>query len=131
MVMRLLPMARIKAPSAPMAPPSVGVATPRKIVPSTRKIKISGGISTKVTCSASLESRPILLKWLSSASTSPVMDASVRVRMTISSPADGMLRSSQRVSKVSCTWAQPQPTAAQMSTSTSSDLWPELPLGSR
>ena len=42
----------ISAPSAPMAPPSVGVATPRKMVPSTRKISSSGGISTKVTRSA-------------------------------------------------------------------------------
>ena len=31
-------------PTAPMAPPSVGVAMPRKIVPSTRKISASGGI---------------------------------------------------------------------------------------
>ncbi len=32
------------APEAPIAPPSVGVATPRKMVPSTRKISTSGGI---------------------------------------------------------------------------------------
>ena len=38
------------APDAPMAPPSVGVATPMKIVPSTRKIRNSGGTITKVTC---------------------------------------------------------------------------------
>src|SRR5258708_32809861 len=31
------------APDAPMAPPSVGVAQPRKIVPRTRKINASGG----------------------------------------------------------------------------------------
>src|SRR5260221_2336310 len=37
------------APLAPMAPPSVGVATPRKMVPSTRKMSASGGISTKST----------------------------------------------------------------------------------
>jgi hypothetical protein len=35
-----------------MAPPSVGVATPMKIVPSTRKMRRSGGTITKVTCSA-------------------------------------------------------------------------------
>jgi hypothetical protein len=34
------------APVAPMAPPSVGVAMPRKMVPSTRKISASGGTST-------------------------------------------------------------------------------------
>ena len=47
------------APSAPMAPPSVGVATPMKMVPSTRKISPSGGISTKVTRSAMRDSRPM------------------------------------------------------------------------
>ena len=45
------------APTAPIAPPSVGVAMPRKIVPSTRKISASGGISTKVTRSAMRDSR--------------------------------------------------------------------------
>ncbi|MNT43536.1 hypothetical protein D3C72_1800140 [compost metagenome] len=51
--------AMMPAPSAPMAPPSVGVATPRKMVPSTRKISSSGGISTKVTRSATRESKPM------------------------------------------------------------------------
>ena len=45
--------AMTSAPVAPIAPPSVGVAMPRKIVPSTRKISASGGISTITTCSAS------------------------------------------------------------------------------
>ena len=40
------------APVAPMAPPSVGVATPMKMVPSTRKIRNSGGTITNVTCCA-------------------------------------------------------------------------------
>ena len=35
-----------------MAPPSVGVATPMKIVPSTRKMRNSGGTITKVVCCA-------------------------------------------------------------------------------
>ncbi len=35
-----------------MAPPSVGVARPMKIVPSTRKISSSGGTITKVVCVA-------------------------------------------------------------------------------
>ncbi len=47
--------AMISAPTAPMAPPSVGVAMPRKMVPSTRKISASGGISTMITCCASLD----------------------------------------------------------------------------
>ena len=50
--------AMTSAPDAPMAPPSVGVATPRKIVPSTRKMSASGGISTNVTRSAICESSP-------------------------------------------------------------------------
>ncbi|MNR39589.1 hypothetical protein D3C85_1578100 [compost metagenome] len=42
-------IARMMAPTAPMAPPSVGVAMPRKMVPSTRKISSSGGIITSTT----------------------------------------------------------------------------------
>ena len=41
---------RISAPIAPIAPPSVGVAMPRKIVPSTRKTSARGGIITMMTC---------------------------------------------------------------------------------
>ena len=52
--------AMISAPVAPIAPPSVGVATPRKIVPSTRKISASGGISTNTTRSAIFDSSPNL-----------------------------------------------------------------------
>src|SRR3546814_2369532 len=40
-------MAMIKAPTAPMAPPSVGVATPMKMVPSTRKIRKLGSASCR------------------------------------------------------------------------------------
>src|SRR5665213_481727 len=50
--------AMISAPVAPIAPPSVGVATPRKMVPSTRKISASGGIITNVTRSAIFDKRP-------------------------------------------------------------------------
>ena len=46
---RRLAIAMIIAPVAPIAPPSVGVARPMKIVPSTRKISPSGGISTMMT----------------------------------------------------------------------------------
>ena len=130
MLIRRLPMARISAPSAPMAPPSVGVATPRKMVPKTRKIRISGGISTKVTCSASLESKPSLEPRLMMARASPVSEARVSDMMTISSPGDAVARSSQPVIRPSCTCAQLNPTAAQSSTSTSSERWPERPLSS-
>ena len=46
-----------------MAPPSVGVATPMKIVPSTRKIRNSGGTMTKVTCWARCDRKrsPVIL----------------------------------------------------------------------
>ena len=53
---RLRANAMISAPVAPIAPPSVGVATPRKIVPSTRKMSASTGISTNTTRSASFDS---------------------------------------------------------------------------
>jgi hypothetical protein len=44
---------------APIAPPSVGVAIPRKIVPSTRKISSSGGSRLVITRSASLPPRSV------------------------------------------------------------------------
>ncbi len=52
---RLRPRARISAPVAPMAPPSVGVAMPRKMVPRTRKMSSSGGTSAVSTRSSSLK----------------------------------------------------------------------------
>ena len=55
-----------RAPTEPIAPPSVGVAMPRKIVPSTRKIRASGGINTNVTRSAMRDSSPSLVSLLTS-----------------------------------------------------------------
>jgi len=78
--------AMISAPTAPMAPPSVGVAIPRKMVPSTRNIKINGGMSTKVTRSASRDSKPSRATRLTIASTSAVKDAIATEKMTTSSP---------------------------------------------
>src|SRR5437868_13240031 len=49
---RRLAAPRMIAPAAPIAPPSVGVARPIKIVPSTRKIRNSGGTITNVVCCA-------------------------------------------------------------------------------
>lgn len=63
---RPLAAAIMSAPTAPMAPPSVGVAMPRKIVPSTRKISASGGMSTMMTCWAS---RDIALSFIPLSST--------------------------------------------------------------
>ena len=102
MLKRPLPLASIKAPTAPMAPPSVGVAIPRKMVPSTRKIRISGGISTNVTCSARRDNNAIFVTRLKMASTSPVIEASVIDMMMISSLAEGMGRSSHCVIRPSC-----------------------------
>ena len=42
---RLFMAANTKAPTAPIAPPSVGVAKPIKIVPNTKKIKANEGIT--------------------------------------------------------------------------------------
>ena len=54
---RLRATAISSAPAAPMAPPSVGVATPRKMVPRTKKISASGGTNTNVTFSAMADNR--------------------------------------------------------------------------
>ena len=51
----------------PWRRPRSGVAMPRKIVPSTRKISASGGISTKITCSARRDSRRRPRSWLTTA----------------------------------------------------------------
>ena len=73
------------APVAPIAPPSVGVATPRKMVPSTRKISASGGISTKVTRSAMRDSRPSLKTWFDDRGEERDADADARSTTTSSS----------------------------------------------
>ncbi len=70
------------APVAPIAPPSVGVAMPRKIVPSTRKISASGGISTKVTFCAMPESRLSFSTRLTTASTNAT-PMPISMQMTI------------------------------------------------
>ena len=96
----------ISAPSAPIAPPSVGVAMPRKMVPSTRKISTSGGISTKVTCSVRRDSRPILKNLLTSASASASSEATVIDRMKISSPGAGSSRPTSGLITLWCTCDQ-------------------------
>ena len=121
MPMRLLETAMISAPNAPMAPPSVGVATPRKMVPRTRKIRISGGISTKVTCCAKRESRPSPVNLLIRASVRASKDATVMDMMTISSPWAAVLRPVHDFMSSSCIWAQAQPAAVHSATRTISD----------
>ncbi len=84
--LRRLAHASSMAPIAPMAPPSVGVATPMKIVPSTRKISSSGGTMTNTTCSASADRRrgPLarLTAQLMAAATMARATASAIVKMT-------------------------------------------------
>ena len=70
-----------------MAPPSVGVATPMKIVPSTRKISASGGTMTKMTCSASTDNSPIRSSLLRTAKEKASVMATDMVRTTKSAPA--------------------------------------------
>ncbi|CPM75535.1 Uncharacterised protein [Bordetella pertussis] len=63
----------------------MGVATPMKIVPSTRKIRNSGGIITKVTRSASAESIFRRNTLLAIAITNAVSPHSSRLTTTCSS----------------------------------------------
>ena len=81
----------ISAPVAPIAPPSVGVATPRKIVPSTRKISASGGISTNVTRSAICDSRPSFSSLLMTAAKNATpMPTAIAMTMRSSVAASGL-----------------------------------------
>ena len=84
-----------KAPIAPMAPPSVGVAMPKKIVPKTKKIKTNGGISTKVTRSVKRESKPARVYLLMSAKPKATNAPMVVDRMNTSSLAAGPSRPTQ------------------------------------
>jgi len=77
--------ARISAPNAPMAPPSVGVAQPRKMVPSTRNISTSGGIKAKVTRSVRRENKPSFKRLLINAKVKATKEPTDIDRMNISS----------------------------------------------
>ena len=83
----------ISAPVAPIAPPSVGVATPRKIVPSTRKISASGGISTNTTRSAIFDSRPNLNTRFSTAAKKATPVPTLVAMTSVSSSARSAIRS--------------------------------------
>ena len=88
--------ASAKAPSAPIAPPCVGVASPMKIVPSTRKIKNNGGTITNVTRSANRDSNlcPSIGSSirLAKATGNAAPTVSAIVRTTRSGPASPLLR---------------------------------------
>ncbi len=85
--------AMIMAPVAPRAPPSVGVATPMKMVPRTRKISTSGGSRTKTTRSDSLDSRCRCKRLLSVATRKATNEATVTERVITSSEGDAPVRS--------------------------------------
>ena len=118
---RLRASAMASAPVAPMAPPSVGVATPMKMVPSTRKISASGGIRTKVTFSAMVDSRPRPVMRLITAATNAVAMPTIML-MTISSSVG-----------LSAGWAAAQANAAptESAVSTSKEIAPLRPPASR
>ena len=107
------------APTAPMAPPSVGVATPMKMVPSTRKISASGGIITKVTRSARADSSPSPNALLTSAMTKAVAPQNSSATMRSSNGA--VLFSTQRPRKYADT--------AEIAISTSNERPPRPPFG--
>ncbi len=110
------------APVAPIAPPSVGVAMPRKIVPSTRKISASGGISTKVTLRAIADSRWSFSALEATASTNAT-PMPTSMQMTIVSSSARSARSPN--------FAYAMAAATEMMVSTSSDVLPVLPEASR
>ncbi len=112
-------VAMIRAPNAPIAPPSVGVAIPRKIVPRTRKIRTRGGISTNVTRSESKDSNPSFVRRFANASPSAVKAAIVIDITSTSSVGASPSRFIRGLMMPSWTLAQrtPAPTAINMSSS--------------
>jgi hypothetical protein len=85
-------MASRIAPGAPMPPPSVGVARPMKMVPSTRKISASGGIITNTTFLGHARQQAEFEVRLASANTkAPTMPTAIRSRCPVrrGQPWDG------------------------------------------
>ena len=125
-------MAMMPAPNAPMAPPSVGVATPRKMVPSTRKISSSGGISTNVTRSAARDSRPMRVILLMLAATkASATPKHMDTTMVSSSATRSTASPDHQVCRAGMFLATYIDAATQMPVSTSSEVTPLLPLSSR
>ena len=121
MSMRLRASAMMSAPVAPIAPPSVGVAMPRKMVPSTRKMSPSGGISTKVTRSAMFDRsfrRATLLMTASRKATPTPTHIETTIISSVGVPAGRVLANAM---------AQP----VDRIVSTSSERRPGEPSGSR
>ena len=125
-------LAMTNAPSAPMAPPSVGVATPMKMVPSTRKISSRGGISTNVTRSAMRESRPRRNTLLITATTNASVTPAHMDTTTVSSSATCSTASPchQECTATMCL-DRYKATAVHSAVSTSNEGRPALPLSSR
>src|SRR5690606_16088553 len=109
--------------TAPMAPPSVGVASPMKIVPRTKKIKNKGGIITKVTRSAIRDSQPRPSPLLTRATTHEDNPQSSKITTTCSS-----MGTSVRV--LNHALDSPHATNAENIVRTPKDRNPRPPLGS-
>ena len=109
------------APTAPIAPPSVGVAMPRKMVPSTRKIRASGGIITKVTRSAMRDSKRSFATWLMTAATNAT-PTPTHIDVTINS-SNGTVSGRDL--------AKPTAASTDSTTSTPSERRPGVPSSSR
>ena len=110
------------APTAPMAPPSVGVATPRKMVPSTRKISSSGGISTNVTRSARRDSRfsfSSLLAMAMMKATKVPPHTATTTRSSVATTSTGLPNQACTASRCSAT---KKATMAEMPNSTHSEV---------
>ena len=106
-----------------MAPPSVGVATPIKMVPRTRKIRNSGGTMTKVVCCAICDRKRKPKYRLESQFTTATAKAN---RMP-----KNMLSTTKSAPCVSELCIIIQPNAALAVARTPSEIKPRLPSGSR
>ncbi len=102
------------SPAEPVQQARAEWMKPRKMVPSTRKISTSGGMSTNVTCSARRDSNPILSTRFTMARPSARNDATVMDMIRISSPAAGISRPIHGLTMPSCTWDHAYPAAPQM-----------------
>ena len=120
----------ISAPVAPIAPPSVGVAMPRKMVPSTRKISTRGGSSTKTTRSESCDSSPRRSHRLASASASAKKAATVIDRVRTSSIGALPSRPISGLMMLSCRAAQAKAATTERTRITTRERCPLAPFAS-
>ena len=106
-----------------MAPPSVGVATPMKMVPSTRKIRNSGGTITKVICCAMCDRKRKPMKRLVSQLTTATPNANRMPKNMLSTTKSAPCDFECRIMN--------QPNTTLATARTPSEIRPRLPSGSR